>query len=139
MSEETKAPDLNALTKEWIKRFELCVRRRAYDSLFKLFHENLVLFGLETNICATLQQAIDREFKEIWPRQLAFTVDLSRLRVVPDAQSVLAVAPWTAQSVIKGAPPKNGRMTIVLGIFDGGKMLALHLHSSINPTVRITP
>lgn len=125
------------LAKQWISRFEACARGRKYDNLTKLFHEKVVWFGLECNVCATLTQAIERECKQVWPGQVAFSVDLSRAVIIPDAQSVMIIAPWIARGLIAGSQAKEGRATFHLGIFEGGKLLGVHCHFSINPTVSI--
>lgn len=134
---ESKGPSLNDLAKQWISRFESCARSRKYDNLTKLFHEKVVWCGLESNICATLTQAIERECKEVWPGQLAFSIDLARAVILSDAQSVVMIAPWVSRGLIAGSAAKEGRVTFVLGIFENGKLLGLHAHFSLNPAVSI--
>ena len=132
-TEEKPEPTLKDLAKVWISRFESCVRSRKYGFLSKLFHEHVVVMGLESNICGNLDAAIDKEFKQVWPHQLVFTLDVAKTHIIPDAQSLMIIAPWSAKSVIVGSQPKQGRITILLGIFEAGKLLALHLHISTNP------
>lgn len=138
--EQQPAPDpkkLYGLVKEWVNRFEKTVRQKSYAMAPMLFHPALVWFGLESNICGTLTQAIEKEFKNSWPQMLSFTVDFKHSKIIPEGGTVLVIAPWMAASRIVGAPQKHGRLTLVFGIFPAGKILCVHGHQSINPVVRI--
>jgi len=126
------------LVKAWMSRFERCVRQKSYTLAPMIFHEALVWMGVETNICSSLKQAVEEEFKSFWPSTLGFTVDMSKAKIIPEGNFLLVIAPWFAASQIQGAPQKRGRLTLILGIFTGGKVLCLHGHQSINPITRIT-
>ena len=119
------------LAKEWISRLETCVRRRAFTHAHKLFHKKMVWFGLESNVTGTLDQAIQDEFKEVWPFQVAFTVDLAKAAILP-GDMITVCAPWSAQSTLTGAPIRQGRVTLCLAIFEGRKVLCVHGHMSRN-------
>lgn len=138
--QELEVPQRNEEAKLWMKKFENAVRRKQFDieQLRALFHEKVVWFGLETNICADLKQTIEQEFKELWPTQLGFTCDFNRAVVFSDATSISIFVPWVSGSKIAGAPTKSGRATIVLGIFDGKNVRCINGHFSINPITRIS-
>jgi len=138
--EQPTAFDYIALAKRWIQDFEKIVRRREFDfdQLRQMFHTKLVWFGLESNICASLQQTIEEEFKELWPKQIGFTCDMSRAVVFPDRSAVFILVPWISKSKIAGAPAKTGRATFAIAMFDENKLLCLHGHMSQNPVNRIS-
>ena len=138
--EQPNAADYTAIAKRWLHDFEKAVRFKVFklEQLRHLFHRKLVWFGLESNVCASLDQAIEEEFKQLWPTQIGFTCDLSRAFIFPDNATVFILIPWTSRSKIAGAPPKNGRATFVIAQFDEDKILCLNGHMSLNPIVRIS-
>lgn len=131
--------DYTAVAKQWLHNFEKVVRFKVFDfdKLRTMFHTKLVWFGLESNVCASLKQAIEEEFKPLWPSQIGFTCDLSRAFVFPDNATIFILIPWTCSSKIKGAPRKYGRATFVIAKFDEDKILCLNGHMSFNPVNRV--
>lgn len=129
------SPELTArdIAHAWLSLYEHCVRGRNYDQAKHLFHERLVWFGLESTVTATIEQTIEREFKQLWPNQLAFTMDMGRAAIIPCTEAILVALPWTCRGIIAGSPPKQGRLTVLIGVFEDRKTLALHGHMSINP------
>jgi hypothetical protein len=137
--ESSESSALIEIAKQWLSHFEKLARRRKYELLPSLMHEKVVWMGLESNICATLTQTIEREFKELWPKQIAFTFDLARAALFPDSASIVILLPWTASGIIAGSRQKSGRAMITLGIFDNNKkVLCVNGHFSLNPITRIT-
>ena len=127
------------LVKQWISRFERAVRMKSYTLCPMLFHPNVVWMGIDSNITSGLEQTMDQEFRSLWPGTLSFTVDFARAKIVPEGGTLIVIAPWMYASLIKGAPQKHGRLTVILGVFPGGKILCLHGHQSLNPITRILP
>lgn len=117
------------IAREWLQRFEKCVRKRSYVTCRDLFFRSVVWFGLETNITSSLDQLVEDEFKKTWPGQLAFTLDMKRCAVMPGDPVTIGCA-WSASNVIAGAPQKNGRITITLALFERNRILCVHGHQS---------
>lgn len=131
-------PDRYAeIARGWLQRFEKCVRKKQYATCRELFIPSVVFFGLEKNVTFSMDQLIEQEFKQVWPTQLAFTLDLKRCAVMPGDPVVIGCA-WSAANVIAGAPQKHGRITITLALFERNRILCVHGHMSINPNKVVT-
>lgn len=131
-------PDLYAeIARDWLQRFEKCVRKKAYAACSDLFVPSVVFFGMETNVTSSLKQLVEQEFKVVWPGQLAFTLDLKRCAVMPGDPVTIGCA-WSAANVIHGAPQKHGRITLSLALFEKNRILCVHGHQSLNPNKLVT-
>lgn len=136
--QEHQQDPLIELAKKWLSRFETCIRRRMYEPAKAMCHERLVWFGIESNITFGWKQTEEKEWKETWPKQLAFTFDLGKAQIIVHQGIIFCLLPWKCRGLIHGSAEKSGRASIVLGVFDEDhKLLCMHVHLSINPITRI--
>ncbi len=130
-------PSPTALARDWLSRYEHCVRQCDYDGAKSLFHKRTVCFGLESDLTVDVDAMAKAEWESLWPSQLQFSFDLSQCSIIPDGGMVLVAIAWTCQSVISGAPAKHGRASVVLITFSNNKTLCVHLHMSANAKAAI--
>ena len=123
--------------RQWLARYEHCVRQRDYAGAKALFHKRTVCFGIESDLTVDLDAISKQEWEQVWPNQLSFSFDNSKCSIIPEGNLILITIAWTARSVIVGAPPKHGRASIVLLKFKGNRVLCVHFHLSAIAKVAI--
>jgi ketosteroid isomerase-like protein len=99
----------------------------------KLFHPNLSMFGTESLVAIGRVQAENLEWREAWKNQLSFNFDYSSASIIPCGDMTIVSVLWEAQALLHGAPAQKGRASVILGRFENGKILAVHLHLSRKP------
>jgi len=139
MKPKPEPPTLDpiAVARDWLSRYEHCVRQRDYAGAKALFHQRTICFGLDTNLAVDVDAMTKNEWEQVWPNQLRFTFVLSKLSIIPEGNLIAIAGHWTAHSVIAGAKPRHGRATVVLMGFSNKKVLAVHLHMSAAAKVAI--
>ena len=128
--EPTTPPSHLEIARQWLSRYEGCVRHRDYTSAKTLFHERTICFGIDTDLTVDVDDMTANEWKQVWPGQVAFSFDFSKCQVVPGGGMMAIAIPWVCRSVRKGAPVKSGRASVVLVTFSNGKTKCVHLHMS---------
>lgn len=116
---------------EWLTEFQRCVRAYDYDAAEKLFHSCVVAFGTRTNHADSIAALRKHQWEMQWPSNLEFTFYPEKAAVLRGLDQVVICLPWASKSIIHRAPKRIGRATIVLGVFEEGKLLALHTHFSL--------
>jgi hypothetical protein len=125
MSEETEQ-SLDEIAKDWLYRFEQCVRQRNYEEAGAMLHSRCTYFGIEFDMPKS-------DWESVWPGQLNFTFDMESTKFIAEPGIIVMITNWVAHGLLHGTLPKHGRATIGLIKFSNGKVLAVHMHISRQP------
>jgi hypothetical protein len=130
------SPGLRAETAAWLEEFAACVRNRHYEQARNLFSDAVIGYGTNVRSVVGLTELEQRQWRVIWEASTDFRFNLEHLVLFGDERLVVAVLAWSSVGYDTEQAPfqRPGRATIVLSR-QGGVMLAVHTHFSLDPGV----
>ena len=119
----------------WLEGFACHVRAVDYAAARPLFHPDILAFGTHQDVLRSLEEWIDTQWDNVWPRTDDFRFVLPQTHVLVSADMTLAVviAPWTSTGFAPDGRPfdRPGRATIVFHRTDD-VWIGVHSHLSLN-------
>lgn len=120
---------------DWLETFAGYVRDVDYAAAKPLFHLDVLAFGTHNDVISGLQQWVETQWNNVWPRTTDFRFDLARTRILVSTEGAMAtvVAPWDSTGYhADGTPfPRPGRATMVFSRIEGN-WICVHSHMSLN-------
>lgn len=120
---------------EWLTTFASYVRDVDYRSARPLFHPDVLAFGTHRDVIASLDQWVDSQWDNVWPRTTDFEFDLAETAVLLSADGAMAtvIAPWNSTGYHRDLTPfdRPGRATMIFNR-DGDDWVCVHSHMSLN-------
>ena len=119
----------------WLEGFACHVRAVDYATARPLFHPHILAFGTHRNVLRSLEEWVNTQWDNVWPRTDDFRFVLPETHVLASADRTLAVviAPWTSTGFAPDGRPfdRPGRATIVF-LRSGEGWIGVHSHLSLN-------
>jgi ketosteroid isomerase-like protein len=132
-------PQASAATRawflQWLDSFADHVREVDYASARPLFHPDVLAFGTHRDVISGVQQWMDTQWDNVWPKTADFRFDLDGAHVLAadDGSMAVVVAPWTSTGFHKDGTrfDRPGRASMVFHR-QGEGWLCVHSHMSLN-------
>ena len=118
----------------WLAEWQECVRAVDYQAGRALCTPDLLAFGTRAVVARGLDEVVERQWREVWPRIRDFTVHLEdAIGGVAGATGWVA-APWDSIGERSDGSTflRPGRLTVIFERRDG-RWLATHTHFSLVP------
>jgi ketosteroid isomerase-like protein len=134
------ADHLDKNVREWLERFAACVRDRDFDAARAMFDPEVCSFGTWTERMCGIDELVDRQWKNVWPRTCGFAFDLEEAFGHASENSAWAAATWSSRAINEDGTPgfaRRGRATFVFRRDAGGELIAMHTHFSMDPAGRL--
>ncbi|MGH7739879.1 MAG: YybH family protein [bacterium] len=131
--------DKNTIAREWLTRFEDCVRGCDFSKARGLFSAAVVGYGSLVGRMTGLDALEGEQWRQVWPNIRQFTFQLGDLRVHgSEEMDLLALAvSWNSVGINQAQGPfeRPGRCTLLLKREEDGAWLCAHSHFSLMPGV----
>ncbi len=133
-NEVAAAGDSLAPLREWLGRWQACVRAQDFAGGRQLCAPELLALGTRAEMVEGVDQVMERQWRQVWPRIRDFTIDIDKARGGVDGDRAWVATRWDSRGIrANGATfPRPGRLTILLARRDG-RWLATHTHFSLSP------
>jgi catechol 2,3-dioxygenase-like lactoylglutathione lyase family enzyme/ketosteroid isomerase-like protein len=118
----------------WLTQWQECVRAVDYGAGRALCAPELVAFGTRAAVAHGLDEVVDLQWREVWPRIRDFTVRLDEAIGGVAGATGWVAAPWEAigERADGSTFERAGRLTVILERREG-RWLATHTHFSLVP------
>jgi len=135
ISNEVVEGDPIAPLRAWLRQLQACVRAQDFAAGRALCAPDLLAFGTKAEMVEGVDQVMERQWREVWPRIREFTIDVAKAQGAIHANRGWVAARWDSLGVRPdySTVPRPGRLTI---LFErrAGRWLATHTHFSLSPT-----
>ncbi len=121
--------------RHWLETFAGYVRDVDYRSARPLFHPDVIAFGTHRDVIASLEQWVNSQWDNVWPRTTDFEFDLPSTRILSSDDNTMAtvIAPWNSTGYDQNNKPfeRPGRATLVFHKH-APLWVCVHSHMSLN-------
>jgi catechol 2,3-dioxygenase-like lactoylglutathione lyase family enzyme/ketosteroid isomerase-like protein len=120
--------------RQWLRRWEACVRAVDFEGGRRLCAPGLIAFGTYAVIVHGVERVMAEQWRHIWPNIRDFTVRVEEAVGAVTGDHAWVAAPWDSRGVRSDGStfPRPGRLTIAFACEDG-RWLATHTHFSLAP------
>ena len=120
--------------REWLRRWQACVRAVDFEGGRRLCAPDLVAFGTYAAIVHGVEHVMAEQWRRIWPSIRDFTVRVDEAVGAVTGDHAWVAAPWDSRGVRSDGStfPRPGRLTIAFAGAEG-RWLATHTHFSLAP------
>jgi len=135
ISNEVVAADPIAPLRDWLRQLQACVRGQDFAAGRALCAPELLAFGTKAEMVEGVDQVMERQWREVWPRIREFTIDADKARGAIHANQGWVATRWDSLGVRPDGStfPRPGRLTILFAR-RAGRWLGTHTHFSLSPT-----
>lgn len=127
--------DAIAPLRDWLRQLQTCVRNQDFAGGRALCVPELLAFGTRAEMVDGVEQVMERQWRQVWPRIRDFTIDADKARGAVHGGRGWVAARWDSLGVRSDGSTfaRPGRLTI---LFErrGERWLAFHTHFSLSPT-----
>jgi len=135
------AEDGLAELREWLRRWQACVRARDFAGGRRLCAPELIAFGTVADFVEGVDRVMEAQWRRVWPSIRDFTIRIDEARGAVQGDEAWVAAPWDTLGVRADGTtfPRPGRLTIAFAR-RAGRWLAVHTHFSLTPSdSRVNP
>lgn len=119
----------------WLQTFASFVRNVDYESAKPLFHPDVVAFGTHRDVIASLEQWVNSQWDNVWPKTSDFDFDFdhTKILIANDVSMATVIAPWTSTGYHQDNSTfdRPGRATMVFHK-QANDWICIHSHMSLN-------
>lgn len=120
----------------WLDAWESCIRSGDYARGRALFDPGVVAFGTRRSVATGLDDLVEHQWRQVWPRIVDFRFDRDSLWIECDGEDLaVLMVRWAtrAQQASGSVFHRPGRATIVLRRAPPEGWRAIHTHFSLEP------
>lgn len=124
--------------RDWLARWQPCVRAADYEAARVLFDDDVISFGTHQDVVSGLDALEQGQWRNVWGRIDGFAWDFDAMHVgfSPDRLLAFLAATWTSVGYHEdgGGFHRPGRTTAILSRPDpGADWSCIHTHFSLYP------
>jgi catechol 2,3-dioxygenase-like lactoylglutathione lyase family enzyme/ketosteroid isomerase-like protein len=129
------AEDGLAELRDWLQRWQVCVRARDFEGGRRLCASELIAFGTVADFVEGVDRVMEAQWRRVWPTIRDFTIHLDAARGAMQGDAAWVAAPWDSRGVRADGTTfaRPGRLTIAFAR-RAGHWLAVHTHFSLTPS-----
>jgi catechol 2,3-dioxygenase-like lactoylglutathione lyase family enzyme/ketosteroid isomerase-like protein len=121
--------------RDWLRRWQACVRARDFEGGRRLCAPELIAFGTVADFVESVDRVIEAQWRRVWPNIRDFTIHIEKARGAVRGDTAWVAASWHSEGVRPDGTtfPRPGRLTIAFAR-RAGRWLAVHTHFSLTPS-----
>jgi catechol 2,3-dioxygenase-like lactoylglutathione lyase family enzyme/ketosteroid isomerase-like protein len=121
--------------RDWLRRWQACVRARDFEGGRRLCAPELIAFGTVAPFVEGVDRVMEAQWRGVWPNIRDFTIRIDEACGAVRGDLAWVAAPWDSLGVRADGTtfPRPGRLTIAF-VRSRDRWLALHTHFSLAPS-----